>query len=132
MPEGMHGGWQTSGTVSRVTAATGQNVDTAVDAALGLYGQAQTRVTTARLNSALEEILVRRGPSPKRGTKPVKIYYATQVGVAPPTVVFFCNDPGLVRDDYRRYMQNRLRELTPFREVPLRLWFRASGADRRA
>lgn len=118
--------------VAFVTATTGQKVEAAVDAALGLYGQAQTRVTTARLNSALEEILVRRGPSPKRGTKPVKIYYATQVGVAPPTVVFFCNDPGLVRDDYRRYMQNRLRELTPFREVPMRLWFRASGADRRA
>jgi len=44
--------------------------------------------------------------------------------------VCFCNDPALVREEYRRFMQNRLRELTPFKEVPLRLWFRASGVDR--
>jgi len=113
-----------------VTATTGRKVDAAVGVALSLHRQAHTRVPTARLNSALQEILALRGPSAKHGTKPVKIYYATQVGVAPPTIVFFCNDPGLVRDDYRRFMQNRLRGLTPFKEVPLRLWFRASGADR--
>jgi GTP-binding protein len=117
--------------VAFITATTGRKVDAAVDAALGLHRQAHTRVPTARLNAALQEILALRGPSPKHGTKPVKIYYATQVAVAPPTVVFFCNDPGLVREDYRRFMQNRLRELTPLKEVPLRLWFRASGADRR-
>ncbi len=113
-----------------VTATTGRNVDAAVEVALSLYRQAHTRVTTARLNGALKEILTLRGPSAKHGTRPVKIYYATQVAVAPPTIVFFCNNPALVRDDYRRFMRNRLRELTPFKEVPLRLWFRASGAGR--
>jgi GTP-binding protein len=116
--------------VAFVTATTGRNVDAAVQVALSLHQQAHARLSTGRLNSALQEILALRGPSPKHGTKPVKIYYATQVAVGPPTIVFFCNDPGLVRDDYRRFMQNRLRELTPFKEVPLRLWFRASGVDR--
>lgn len=113
-----------------ITATTGQKVNAALDTALSLHKQAQTRVSTGRLNSALQEILAQRGPSAKHGTKPVKVYYATQIAVAPPTIVFFCNDPALVRDDYRRFMQNRLRELTPFKEVPLRLWFRPRGEGR--
>jgi GTP-binding protein len=113
-----------------VTATTGHNVDAAVQVALSLHRQAHTRIPTGRLNSALREILAQRGPSPKRGTKPVRVYYATQIAVAPPTIVFFCNDPALVREDYRRFMQNRLRELTPFKEVPLRLWFRPRGEGR--
>ncbi len=111
-----------------LTAKTGRNVYAAVDLAQSLHNQARQRLTTGRLNAALQEILALRGPSPKRGTKPVKIYYATQIAVAPPTIVFFCNDPGLVRDDYRRFMQNRLRELTPFKEVPIRMLFRPRGA----
>jgi GTP-binding protein len=108
-----------------VTAKTGRNVDAAVHVALSLHAQAHTRVATAPLNAALQTILALRGPSAKHGTKAVRIYYATQVSTAPPTIVFFCNDPGLVSTNYRRFMENRLRELLPFKEVPARLWFRA-------
>jgi GTPase len=108
-----------------MTASTGKNVDSAVDVALGLHRQANTRVATAKLNDALEKILEARGPSAKHGTRQVKIYYATQVAVAPPTIVFFCNEPALVRDDYQRFMENRLREMLPFCEVPMRLLFRS-------
>ncbi|RMF76909.1 MAG: ribosome biogenesis GTPase Der [Planctomycetota bacterium] len=111
--------------VAIMTAKTGKNVDAAVDLALSLHKQAHQRVTTGRLNAALETILAERGPSPKRGVKRVKVFYATQVGVAPPTIVFFCNDPALVSENYRRFMENRLRELLPFHEVPMRLLFRA-------
>ena len=110
--------------VAIMTAETGKNVDAAVDLALSLHKQSHTRVTTGRLNAALEAVLAARGPSPKRGVKRVKVYFATQVGVAPPTIVFFCNDPGLVSENYRRFMENRLRELLPFHEVPMRLLFR--------
>lgn len=110
-----------------LTARDGKNVDAAVDVALGLHRQAHTRVGTGRLNAALEQLLAERVPSPKRGTRPVRVYYATQVAVAPPTLVFFCNDPNLVTDNYRRYMENRLREILPFAEVPLRLMFRPRG-----
>ncbi len=113
-----------------LTAKTGRNVNTALDVALGLHTQAQVRVPTARLNEALQTILELRGPSHKHGTRPVKIYYATQVSVAPPTIVFFCNNPDLVTQNYRRFMENRLRELLPFKEVPMRLWFRPRGAGR--
>jgi GTPase len=108
-----------------ITAKTGHNVSAAVDLALSLHKQASTRVTTGPLNAALQRILELRGPSAKHGTKAVKLYYGTQVSTSPPTIVFFCNDPELVRDDYRRFMENRLRELLPFKEVPMRLMFRA-------
>jgi GTP-binding protein len=110
-----------------ITARTGKNVDAAIDVALSLHKQAHTRITTGKLNAALETILALRGPSAKRGNKPVKIYYATQIAVAPPTFVFFCNDPELVGNEYRRFMENRLREILPIAEVPLRLYFRPRG-----
>ena len=108
-----------------LTATTGKNVDAVVDLALSLHKQAHTRVSTGRLNNALRAITEARGPSAKRGTKPVRVYYGTQVAVAPPTVVFFCNDPASVHENYRRFMENRLRELLPFGEIPMRLLFRA-------
>ena len=111
-----------------LTAKTGKNVDAAVDTALSLHKQSRTRVSTGKLNAALESVLALRGPSAKHGTRPVKIYYATQAAVAPPTIVFFCNDPRLVTDNYRRFMENRLREILPFQETPLRLLFRARRA----
>lgn len=114
------------------TACAGEKVNETIDVALSLHRQAQTRLTTGRLNAALQEILALRGPSAKHGTRPVKIYYATQVAVAPPAIVFFCNDPGLVREEYRRFMLNRLRERTPFKEVPVRLMFRPRGEGRRS
>ncbi|MCA9243939.1 MAG: ribosome biogenesis GTPase Der [Phycisphaerales bacterium] len=120
--------------ITLTTANTGKNVDAAVDVALSLHRQAHTRVTTGQLNAALRTVLETRAPSPKRGVRPVRIYYATQASVAPPTFVFSCNDPALVTESYRRFMENRLREILPFREVPLRLLFRShrrESAERR-
>ncbi len=118
--------------ITFLTAKTGKNVDAAVDVALSLHKQAQMRVPTAELNAALQEVLQQRGPSPKHGTRPVKVYYATQVSTAPPTIIFFCNSPELVTENYRRFMENRLRELLPLKEIPMRLWFRPRGAGRAA
>ena len=50
----------------------------------------------------------------------VKIHYATQAESSPPTFVLFVNDARLVGKDYLRYLENRLRELTPLAEVPIR------------
>jgi GTP-binding protein len=107
-----------------ITATTGKNIDAAVDVAIGLHRQTRTRVATAALNAALQSALEHHTPSPKRGTRPVKIYYATQVSTAPPTIVLFCNVPDLVTESYRRFLEKRLREVLPFAEVPLRLLFR--------
>jgi GTP-binding protein len=116
--------------VTIMTAKTGKNVHAAIDVARSLHKQALTRVTTGRLNAALEKILAARGPSPKRGSKSPKILYATQAATAPPTLVFFCDHPTLVTDNYQRFMENRLREILPFREIPMRLLFRARHQQR--
>ncbi len=115
-----------------ITGQTGKNVDAAVDLALSLYKQSRTRITTGRLNETLRAILAERAPTPERGTKSIKIYYATQIGVAPPTIVCFCNDPERVGENYRRFLENRLRLALPFAEIPIRLLFRSRrSADAR-
>lgn len=115
-----------------LTAKTGKNVDAAVDVALSLHRQATLRVGTGKLNAALQTVIGEREPMPKFGVKRIRIYYATQVSTAPPTIVFFCNNPDLVSENYRRFMENRLREILPFREVPMRLMFRPRGGGRDA
>ena len=99
--------------------------------ALNLHRQAQTRVATGPLNRVLEEILAERGPSHKSGTRPPKIYYASQVTTEPPTIVCFVNDTRSFDESYRRFLVNRFRECLPFSEVPIRILLRAKG-DREA
>lgn len=108
----------------RLTASSGKNVQAAVDVAQSLFNQSRTRVSTAKLNEVVQEIVRRRSPAPARGTKAIRIYYATQVDTCPPTLVFFCNDPTRIREDYQRFLENQLRQALPFSEVPMRLLFR--------
>ena len=64
-----------------------------------------------------------------KGRRP-KLFYATQVGVAPPTFVFFARDAGSVHFSYRRYLENRLREQFGFLGTPIRLVFRERATVR--
>lgn len=110
--------------ISFTTATEGVNLTETLDLAEELLAQARTRVGTGQLNQVIEEIATLRGPSHKAGTKPPKILYASQVGVEPPTIVCFVNDPRSFDEGYRRFLINRLREHLPFAEVPIRLFFR--------
>jgi GTPase len=111
--------------VAFVTATEARNVQSTLDLAKSLHKQADTRVSTARLNEALRDILAMRGPSPKRGTGRPKVFYGTQIGTCPPTIVLFVNNPGLITAEYQRFLVNRLRERLPFAEVPIRLLLRS-------
>ncbi|MCE5328544.1 MAG: ribosome biogenesis GTPase Der [Planctomycetaceae bacterium] len=110
--------------ISMTTAVSGDNVRRTVELAEQLYTQANTRMSTAKLNETIKEITTLRGPSHKSGTKPPKILYASQIAVAPPTIVCFVNDVRSFDDNYQRFLLARLRETTPFSEVPVRLLFR--------
>jgi hypothetical protein len=79
--------------IAFTTATDDRNVRSTIELASTLFKQAHTRVSTARLNQILEEVLDARGPGTRRGAKTPRIYYATQVGVSPPTLVFFVNHP---------------------------------------
>jgi len=88
------------------------------------HEQARERLSTGTLNRIFKEIIGKRGPSSRLGTQ-AKVYYASQVAAVPPTIVLQVNKPELFTDHYQRYLLNRLREITPFQEVPIRLIFRA-------
>jgi len=70
-------------------------------------------------------------PSHVRNRLP-KIYYASQVGVAPPTFVAFVNDPSLVHFSYRRYLENRIRDAYGFLGTPIRLILRQRESEEAA
>ena len=103
-----------------VTAKDGRNVQKVLDLAQHLFKQANTRISTGELNRAVKRIFSEQTPSTPRGQR-VRIYYATQADVAPPTIVLFVNDPELVGESYLRFMVNRFRELLPYDEIPIKL-----------
>ncbi|TKJ31169.1 MAG: ribosome biogenesis GTPase Der [Chloroflexi bacterium B3_Chlor] len=105
------------------SAITGQRVGKAMDVALRVQRARSVRVPTAELNKLMRDAVSRHSPPSKRGRR-LRIYYATQVGVAPPSFVLFVNDPQLVHFTYHRYLQNQLREAIGFEGSPLRLTFR--------
>jgi GTP-binding protein len=114
--------------VAFITAKDGKNVQSALDMSQHLFKQSNERVGTGRLNAAIEQIFAERVPTTSHGQRP-KIMYATQVDVAPPTIVLFVNNPLLFDSSYQRFVVNRLREMLPFKQVPIRLMIRGREAQ---
>jgi GTP-binding protein len=104
--------------IAFLSAKTGLNVPATFQLARELAQRASVRIPTGELNRVLERAVESRSPSHK-GQR-VKIHYATQAETAPPTFVLFVNDARWIGKDYLRYLENRLRELTPLAEVPIR------------
>ena len=90
--------------------------------AIELFDQARVRVPTGELNRILKDATTARSPSSDGHA--VKILYATQVAIGPPTFVIFVNDPELIHFSYKRYLENRIREEWGFLGTPIRLIFR--------
>ena len=104
-------------------AAEGKGLDATIDVAFDLFEQSRERISTGKLNQIIKTVLTERGPSTRLGAQ-AKIYFASQVAVEPPTIVFAVNKPDLFTDLYQRYLLNRFREATPFKEIPIRFIFR--------
>jgi GTP-binding protein len=115
--------------VEFVTAKNGRNVKAVVDTAQRLFRQSRTRVPTAKLNGILRGAIEANQPPADTRGKPVRIYYATQVETAPPTIVLSTSAPKSVSDPYRRYLLGVLRKHTPFREVPIKLLVRGRTVE---
>jgi len=106
--------------IAFITAKEGRNIQGLLDLAQRLFNQANARVATHRLNEAIRQIMAERQPSTPSGRR-ARIYYVTQTEVSPPTIVLFVNNPAYFNDSYQRFIVNRLRELLPYAEVPVRL-----------
>jgi GTP-binding protein len=115
--------------VAFVTATQSRNVKATIDTAQRLYRQSQTRVPTARLNAVLREAVEANRPSADGRGRPVRLYYATQVDVGPPTVVISASAPKSVSEPYKRYLINAFHQQLPYREVPIRLLLRGKKAQ---
>jgi GTPase len=114
------------------SALTGQRVSRILDVIQLVDEQSKLRITTSQINERLAELLARRQPSQAAGRE-VKLNYATQVSVAPPTIAFFGNHPDLVEEHYVRFLHNGFRETYPFTGNPLRILLRRkSGTERTA
>jgi len=109
--------------VTFMTAKTGRRVMPTLELAQQLFKQAHQRASTSEVNRALTQAVEARSPRPK-GSRIAKFYYGTQVGVAPPTIVLFVNDPPLLPAAYRRYLANAMRRRLPFPEIPIRIHLR--------
>ncbi len=109
--------------IAFVTGQSGKNVKALLNHAQMLFKQARSRVGTGELNRLLRAA-VEKHPPPMHKNRTPKIYYATQVGVEPPTVVLFCSDPSALSLTYRRYLLGVFRDHLPFPEVPIKLYLR--------
>jgi GTP-binding protein len=119
--------------IAFITGQTGKNVKALLNHSQMLFKQARERVSTADLNRVVRAAIEKNSPPLYKHRLP-KIYYATQVGVEPPTLVLFCNTPQAISANYRRYLLGVFRDHLPFGEVPIKLYLRrregaVPGAD---
>ena len=104
--------------MARITAKA---VERAIDA------ERSKRITTSQVNNTLEALVARRQP-PQASGREVKLLYATQVEVAPPTIAVFGNHPELLAEHHVRYLHNGFREAWGFTGNPLRIVLRRRAA----
>ncbi len=105
------------------SAVTKQRVTKILDMALAIAEERKKRISTSTLNAAMQEAFVHHPPPTHRG-KALKLLYVTQVGIEPPTFVFFVNDPRIVHFSYTRYLENEIRARFGFAGTPIRIVFK--------
>ena len=106
-----------------ISALTGQRLDRVMPAVRAAHEQASRRITTGLLNDILTDAQAALQPPATSGRR-LKIYYATQQSVKPPTFVFFINDMKLMHFSYERYLENQFRKAFGFEGTPLRFILR--------
>lgn len=111
-----------------LSAATGQRVNDLYERIVYVMGQTNLRVSTGMLNDVLGDAMIRVQPPTDKGRR-LKIYYMTQVSVAPPTFVIFCNSVELFHFSYQRFIENCLRETFGFSGTPIKLIIRMKGEE---
>ncbi len=111
-----------------VSALTGQRINTLYEHITYVHNQAMTRISTGMLNDVLSDAMIKAQPPSDKG-KRLKIYYMTQISVAPPTFVIFCNDAELFHFSYQRYIENCLRQTFGFKGTPIKLIIRMKGEE---
>lgn len=111
-----------------VSAKTGQRINEIYKHIQYVHNQTNTRISTGMLNDVLGEATMKVQPPTDKGRR-LKLYYMTQISVAPPTFVIFCNNVELFHFSYRRYIENCLRDTFGFRGTPINIIIRMKGEE---
>lgn len=106
-----------------VSTLTKQRIHKALEVAIQVYVNRKRKITTRELNNVMLPI-IEAYPPPALKHHYVKIKFVTQLPTQFPSFAFFCNHPKYVREDYRRYLENKLREHYEFTGVPIELYMR--------
>ncbi len=101
-----------------------QRIYKVLETARDVYQARSRRISTADINNQLLPIVKEQNPPPSVKGKWIKIKYITQLPTPYPQFVFFCNLPQYIRDPYKRFVENRIREMWDFHGVPMTLYFR--------
>ncbi len=101
-----------------------QRVFKVLETAKQVYESRSRHISTSELNEMLLPIVKEQNPPPSVKGKWIKIKYITQLPTRYPQFVFFCNLPQYIRDPYKRFVENRIREMWDFHGVPMTIYFR--------
>jgi GTP-binding protein len=105
------------------SALTKQRIHKILDEAKRVFENRRRKISTSKLNEFTQEV-VGAYPPPSYKGKQVKIKYATQLPTYAPSFAFFCNLPQYIKEPYKRYIENKLREHYDFCGVPMQIFFR--------
>lgn len=103
-----------------VSAKTKQRLNQLPTMVEEVYDHARLRVQSSVLNDVLMDALA-ANPTPTQNGRRLRVYYATQVAVQPPTFIVFVNDPDLMHFSYERYLENQIRQAFDFSGTPIHL-----------
>jgi GTP-binding protein len=106
-----------------ISALTGQRIEKVIQTAQNVIDQRRKKISTPELNKFIEKMLKARALPVKRGRQ-LKIQYAVQVKSNPPVFKFFMNNPQELPPNYRRFIENKLRDHFSFEGVPITMVFR--------
>ena len=103
-----------------LSAKNKSRINTLLPEIVKAYDSYQRRVSTSVLNDIIEDAQI-INPTPSFNGGRLKIYFANQVAIKPPTFVLFCNDPSYMHFSYQRYLENRLRSSFDFEGTPIKI-----------
>ena len=106
-----------------ISALTKQRVHKALETAIDVFNRREQKVKTAELNEVLLEAIEKYPPPSVKG-KSIKIKYVTQLPSPTPSFAFFANLPQYIKEPYKRYLENQIRENFNFTGVPIQVFFR--------
>jgi len=105
------------------SAITKQRIHKVLETAIDVYKNRAQKIPTSELNELMQKA-IEDNPPPSIKGKYVRIKYVTQIPTYSPAFAFFCNLPQYVREPYKRYLENKLREKFNFTGVPIRIYMR--------